>query len=70
MAARRRARRLVRFPVLRPLGLFAAGFLYGITTGKSAETAARLGALAAAEVISHAGARPEQSLASRATGIA
>jgi sugar/nucleoside kinase (ribokinase family) len=41
---------------------FAAGFLYGITHGKDLAHAARLGALAAAEVISHYGARPEISL--------
>lgn len=42
--------------------LFAAGFLFGIARGFSDERAARLGALAAAEVISHLGARPEASL--------
>lgn len=41
---------------------FAAGFLYGLTRGKSLEDCGRLGALAAAEVISHYGARPETSL--------
>jgi sugar/nucleoside kinase (ribokinase family) len=43
--------------------LFAAGFLVGSVCGFSDERAARLGALAAAEVISHVGARPETSLA-------
>jgi sugar/nucleoside kinase (ribokinase family) len=43
--------------------LFAAGVCYGITHGRDIEGAARLGALAAAEVISHLGARPEVSLA-------
>ena len=43
--------------------LFAAGFLYGLTHGYDLGTAGRLGALAAAEIISHLGARPEQSLA-------
>ncbi len=43
--------------------LFAAGFLFGITHGRSPETALRLGALCAAEVISHYGARPECNLA-------
>ncbi|MEM7651207.1 MAG: adenosine kinase [Pseudomonadota bacterium] len=38
---------------------FAAGFLYGFTEGKDAETCGKLGALAAAEVISHMGPRPE-----------
>jgi sugar/nucleoside kinase (ribokinase family) len=43
--------------------LFAAGFLYGFARDLSHETSARLGALAAAEVISHLGARPEKNLA-------
>ncbi|WP_113911480.1 adenosine kinase [Roseovarius dicentrarchi] len=38
---------------------FAAGFLYGLTTGKSLAVAGRMGCIAAAEVISHYGARPE-----------
>jgi sugar/nucleoside kinase (ribokinase family) len=42
---------------------YAAGFLRGLTGGKDLETCGRLGALAAAEVISHLGARPETSLA-------
>lgn len=42
---------------------FAAGFLYGLTHGKRLDQCARLGALAAAEVISHYGARPEIRLA-------
>jgi sugar/nucleoside kinase (ribokinase family) len=41
---------------------FAAGFLYGLTHGKGLADCARLGAIAAAEVISHYGARPETSL--------
>jgi len=41
---------------------FAAGFLYGLTRGKGLADCGRLGALAAAEVISHYGARPEVSL--------
>ena len=41
---------------------FAAGFLYGLTRGKGLADCGRLGALAAAEVISHYGARPETSL--------
>jgi sugar/nucleoside kinase (ribokinase family) len=41
---------------------FAAGFLYGLTRGKSLADCGRLGAIAAAEVISHYGARPEVSL--------
>jgi sugar/nucleoside kinase (ribokinase family) len=43
--------------------LFAAGFLYGFTHGKDLAHCAKLGALAAAEIISHFGARPEAKLA-------
>jgi sugar/nucleoside kinase (ribokinase family) len=42
--------------------LFAAGFLVGLARGGVHEQCARLGALAAAEVIQHLGARPETSL--------
>jgi sugar/nucleoside kinase (ribokinase family) len=42
--------------------LFAAGFLAGLTKNKSLETCARLGALAAAEIIQHIGARPLTNL--------
>jgi sugar/nucleoside kinase (ribokinase family) len=42
--------------------LFAAGFLVGLARGKDRESAARLGALAASEVIQHMGARPAVSL--------
>jgi sugar/nucleoside kinase (ribokinase family) len=42
--------------------LFAAGFLFGLVRGAGFETAGRLGALAAAEVIQHIGARPQTSL--------
>jgi len=42
---------------------FAAGFLFGLTHGHDLATSGRLGALAAGEVISHVGARPEVSLA-------
>jgi adenosine kinase len=42
--------------------LFAAGFLVGHSHGKDHRTAARLGALAAAEVIQHIGARPAVTL--------
>jgi sugar/nucleoside kinase (ribokinase family) len=49
--------------------LFAAGFLHGLTHGKSLPDAARLGSLAAAEVISHVGARPEINLASHARRV-
>ena len=42
--------------------LYASGFLFGFTHGKPLAECARLGGLAAAEVISHVGARPEQAL--------
>jgi len=42
--------------------LFAAGFLYGFTRDRSLVESARFGAIAAAEVISHFGARPEADL--------
>ena len=42
--------------------LFAAGFLFGLSRGVGHESAGRLGALAAAEVIQHIGARPQVSL--------
>ncbi len=41
---------------------FAAGFLYGYTEGKDLAECGRLGAIAAAEVISHIGPRPEVNL--------
>jgi sugar/nucleoside kinase (ribokinase family) len=42
--------------------MFAAGFLFGLARGVGHVASARLGALAAAEVIGHLGARPEGSL--------
>jgi sugar/nucleoside kinase (ribokinase family) len=42
--------------------LFAAGFLAGYTRGLSLEQSLKLGAIAAAEVIQHYGARPEADL--------
>jgi sugar/nucleoside kinase (ribokinase family) len=45
---------------------FAAGFLYGLSRKRDLRTAGRMGAVAAAEVISHYGARPEQSLKAKA----
>ena len=42
--------------------LFAAGFLFGHVRGFGFENAGKLGALAAAEVIQHIGARPQVSL--------
>jgi len=46
--------------------LFAAGFLLGMARGRPLAGCLRLGALAAAEVISHTGARPQTSLAALA----
>jgi sugar/nucleoside kinase (ribokinase family) len=43
--------------------LFAAGFLYGYTAGYNLFDAGRIGAIAAAEVISHIGPRPQTRLA-------
>jgi sugar/nucleoside kinase (ribokinase family) len=45
---------------------FAAGFLFGLTRKFDLRTSGRLGVIAAAEVISHYGARPEESLKRRA----
>ena len=42
--------------------LFAAGFLVGHSRGRSLEESLRMGGVAAAEVISHFGARPESDL--------
>jgi adenosine kinase len=42
--------------------LFAAGFLFGLVRDAGFENAGKLGALAAAEVIQHIGARPQVSL--------
>ena len=41
---------------------FAAGFLYGIATGRDMETSARMGNLCAAEVIGHIGPRPQKDM--------
>ncbi len=41
---------------------FAAGFLYGLATGRDMATAGRMGVIAAAEVISHIGARPKSDM--------
>jgi sugar/nucleoside kinase (ribokinase family) len=51
--------------------LFAAGFLFGLARALPLADAARLGTIAAAEVISHIGPRPATSLASlaRQTGL-
>jgi sugar/nucleoside kinase (ribokinase family) len=49
--------------------LYASGFLSGYTRGAGLERCARLGSLAAAEVISHLGARPEADLSELAALI-
>jgi sugar/nucleoside kinase (ribokinase family) len=38
--------------------LYAAGFMYGVTSGRSLPECGRLGSIAASEVISHVGPRP------------
>jgi sugar/nucleoside kinase (ribokinase family) len=50
---------------------FAAGFLYGLATGRDLAVAGRMGCVAAAEVIGHVGARPETDLGAlfRAAGL-
>jgi sugar/nucleoside kinase (ribokinase family) len=50
--------------------LFASGFLFGTTRGRSLEQSLRLGAIAAAEVIQHYGARPEANLRALAGELA
>ena len=42
--------------------LFAGAFLWGLTNGHDLETCGRMGCVAASEVISHIGARPESDL--------
>jgi len=49
--------------------LYAAGFMFGLSRGRSLETCGRLGSLAAAEVISHVGARPQTPLAQLAGAL-
>src|SRR4051812_10241921 len=50
--------------------LFAAGFLYGEATGKSLADSLKLGAICAAEIIQHYGARPEADLRALAGELA
>jgi sugar/nucleoside kinase (ribokinase family) len=50
--------------------LFAAGFLFGATRGMSLAQSLKLGAIAAAEVIQHYGARPEADLRALAGELA
>ena len=42
--------------------LFASGFLHGFTQGMDLHRSGQIGAMAAAEIISHFGARPETVL--------
>lgn len=50
---------------------FAAGFLYGLATGRDLQTCGRMGNMCAGEVISHIGPRPEKDMmqAFRAAGL-
>jgi sugar/nucleoside kinase (ribokinase family) len=52
--------------------LYAAGFLYGLATGRDLEACGFLGSLAASEVITHVGPRPLQPLSelAKASGAA
>jgi sugar/nucleoside kinase (ribokinase family) len=47
--------------------LYAAGFLYAVSRGYHLAASGRMGAIAAAEVIGHPGARPEADLAAYVT---
>lgn len=49
--------------------LYAAGFLYGWTRGAAPAVCGKLGAIAAAEIISHVGARPEADLKALIKGV-
>jgi sugar/nucleoside kinase (ribokinase family) len=49
--------------------LYAAGFLFGFSRGVDLAACGALGSLAAAEVISHLGARPATSLAELAAPL-
>ncbi|MCR9219545.1 MAG: adenosine kinase [Alphaproteobacteria bacterium] len=48
---------------------YAAGFLYGYTQGLDLATAGRIGSIAAAEVVSHYGARPDADLKALAAKV-
>lgn len=68
IVSREETRHVNAFPIERLVDatgagdLFAAGFLFGLARGVDLMTAGRLGALAAAEIIQHVGARPQTSL--------
>jgi sugar/nucleoside kinase (ribokinase family) len=49
--------------------LYASGVLYGLSRGLDLAACGRLGSLAAAEVISHVGARPMVPLSSLAGSV-
>ena len=51
--------------------LYAAGFMFGVATGRDLEACARLGSLSASEVITHVGPRPQRPLSgvARAHGL-
>lgn len=49
--------------------LYAAGFLYGYTHGRDLVSCARLGAVAAGEIVSQLGARPLRPLAERPADV-
>jgi sugar/nucleoside kinase (ribokinase family) len=49
--------------------LYAAGFLFGLSRGRDLVTCGKLGSLAAAEVISHVGARPQVPLQALAADL-
>ena len=49
--------------------LYAAGFLYGLTNGRSLEACGRLGSVAASAVLGHTGPRPGLSLAQTAEAL-
>ncbi len=48
--------------------LYAAGFLYGLTSGLPLPNCGAIGSLCAAEIISHVGARPEAALSRACRG--
>ncbi len=68
VVSRAETRAVPAFPVERVVDttgagdLFAAGFLAGLTQNLDLTDCARLGGLAAAEIISHLGARPQADL--------
>jgi len=49
--------------------MFAAGFLHALAQGRAPEACARIGSVAAGEIISHMGARPEADLKALVAGV-